>query len=427
MIKIKHYGDITKIDGHKVEIPNIITGGSPCQDLSVAGKREGLAGERSGLFMEQVRLTKELREQDVRANGHLGIDIMPRFFVWENVPGVFSSNNGEDFRVVLEEIARIADNTTVIPRPSGGDWSTAGVIMGRGFSIAWRLHDAQFWGVPQRRRRVCLIADFGSENAYKILFDRKGVSGDSESIKKQKQRLAGYSAKGIDIADRKTTVVLEGNGYRPSHRGDGYSVSSVSYTLNSVEQHAVAYEQNEASFSHGKTEFPKTLSFRKTAHPQTSDGGQGWVETEVNDTLNTFDTGEVRTPTLILENHPQDSRVKIKYDGVVQTLPTRMGTGGGNVPLLLQNDKAIIRRLTPLECERLQGFPDGWTDIGDWVDSNGKKHKGDSDSPRYRALGNSIALPFWEWLAERMVAQLHEDGVKKLQWLPFLMESVDFL
>lgn len=159
------------------------------------------------------------------------------------------------------------------------------------------------------------------------------------------------------------------------------------------------------------------LSYRKTGHPQTSEGGQGWVETEVNDTLNTFDTGEVRTPTLILENHPQDSRVKIKYDGIVQTLPTRMGTGGGNVPMLLQGDEnmednTIVRRLTPVECERLQGFPDGWTDIGDWVDSSGKRHKGDSDSPRYKALGNSIALPFWEWMAERMVAQLKKDGVE---------------
>ena len=154
--------------------------------------------------------------------------------------------------------------------------------------------------------------------------------------------------------------------------------------------------------------------FRKTGHPQTSEGGQGWVETEVNDTLNTFDTGEVRTPTLILENHPHDSRVKIREDNVFQTLSSRMGTVGGNVPMVMNGenkmDNTVVRRLTPMECERLQGFPDGWTDIGDWVDSKGKKHKGESDSPRYKALGNSIALPFWEWMAERMVAQLRKDG-----------------
>ena len=113
----------------------------------------------------------------------------------------------------------------------------------------------------------------------------------------------------------------------------------------------------------------------------------------------------------ILENHPNDSRIKIREDNVFQTLSGRMGTGGGNTPMIEQN--AVVRRLTPLECERLQGYPDGWTDIGDWVDSKGKKHKGESDSPRYKALGNSIALPFWEWMAARMVKVLKEDGVEQ--------------
>lgn len=154
------------------------------------------------------------------------------------------------------------------------------------------------------------------------------------------------------------------------------------------------------------------LSYRKTGHPQTSEGGQGWVKTEVNDTLNTFDTGEVRTPTLILENHPHDSRVKIREDNVFQTLSSRMGTGGNNVPMVMNGEeKMIVRRLTPMECERLQAFPDNWTKIGDWVDSKGKVHK-EADSPRYKALGNSIALPFWNELAGRIVAQLHEDGVE---------------
>ena len=112
----------------------------------------------------------------------------------------------------------------------------------------------------------------------------------------------------------------------------------------------------------------------------------------------------------ILENHPNDSRIKIREDNVFQTLSGRMGTGGGNTPMIEQN--AVVRRLTPLECERLQGYPDGWTDIGDWVDSKGKKHKGESDSPRYKALGNSIALPFWEWMAARMIKALKEDGTE---------------
>ena len=158
------------------------------------------------------------------------------------------------------------------------------------------------------------------------------------------------------------------------------------------------------------------LLFRKKGHPQNSFQPQEWEQTEVNDTLNIFDNSENRTPTLIIENHPNDSRVKIREDGVFQTLSSRMGTGGGNTPMVMEEDmQAVVRRLTPLECERLQGFPEvdgkGWTDIGEWVDSKGKKHK-DADSPRYKALGNSIALPYWSWMAERMVKQLKADGVE---------------
>jgi DNA (cytosine-5)-methyltransferase 1 len=131
----------------------------------------------------------------------------------------------------------------------------------------------------------------------------------------------------------------------------------------------------------------------------------------VNDTLNVYDNGEARTPTLILENHPNDSRVKIREDGVCQTLNGRMGTGGGNTPMCMKNNEnAVVRRLTPLECERLQGYPDGWTDIGEWADSKGKKHK-EADSPRYKALGNSIALPYWEWLAKKVATSLGDSDL----------------
>ena len=139
-----HLGDITKIDGHKVPIVDCLVGGSPCQDLSVAGLRKGLEGERSGLFMEQIRLAKEMREEDER-RGNTGVDIRPRHLVWENVPGAFSSNKGEDFRIVLEEIAKVADKNAVIPRPKDGKWTTSGCIMGDGWSIAWRVLDAQFF------------------------------------------------------------------------------------------------------------------------------------------------------------------------------------------------------------------------------------------------------------------------------------------
>lgn len=153
---MKHLGDITKI--HNAPMVDIITGGSPCQDLSIAGKRAGLAGERSGLFMEQMRIVKEMREND-RRNGRPNELCRPRFMVWENVPGALSSNNGEDFRAVLEEIVRVAEPNADVPRPTE-PWTNAGCIVGHGWSVAWRIHDAQFWGVPQRRRRIALVADF---------------------------------------------------------------------------------------------------------------------------------------------------------------------------------------------------------------------------------------------------------------------------
>ena len=188
---MKHLGDITKLNGYELPIVDIITGGSPCQDLSVAGKRAGLAGERSGLFMEQIRIIKEMREHDRIENQRTDKFIRPRYMVWENVPGAFSSNGGEDFRAVLEEAAKVADENAIIPRLEGGArWSHSGCIMGNGWSIAWRVHDAQFWGVPQRRKRIALVADFGGLTAPEILFERKGLSGDIEESGEERKEVA---------------------------------------------------------------------------------------------------------------------------------------------------------------------------------------------------------------------------------------------
>lgn len=177
---MKHLGDITKMTGATTPIVDIVTGGSPCQDLSVAGKREGLAGERSGLYMEQIRIIKEMREED-RKNGRPNQFCRPRYMVWENVPGTFSSNNGEDFRAVLEEAARVSDPNAVIPGlEKGQKWSNAGCIVGQNWSIAWKLHDAQWWGVPQRRRRLCMLCDFNGWTAPEILFDPQ-YRGEAES------------------------------------------------------------------------------------------------------------------------------------------------------------------------------------------------------------------------------------------------------
>ena len=174
-----HVGDITRLNGAELPPVNIICGGSPCQDLSVAGARAGLAGARSGLFMEQVRLTKEMRNAD-ELRGRTAIDIRPRFMVWENVPGAFSSGTpkGEDFRSVLEEIVRIKVSGISIPRPCPWPWQSAGrIVLGADFSLAWRCLDAQYWGVPQRRKRIFLVADFAGRSTEKILFDQESLLG----------------------------------------------------------------------------------------------------------------------------------------------------------------------------------------------------------------------------------------------------------
>lgn len=196
---MKHYGDICKIHGADAPPVEVVIGGSPCQDLSIAGKRKGLDGERSGLFMEQIRLIKEMREHD-RASGRADDAIRPRYMVWENVPGAFSSNKGEDFRIVLEETARIADSNAVIPRPPQGKWTTAGAVMGDGWSIAWRVLDAQFWGVPQRRRRIALVADFGGLTAPPILFECDSVQGNIEQSGETGQGTAADTETGASQA-----------------------------------------------------------------------------------------------------------------------------------------------------------------------------------------------------------------------------------
>lgn len=167
---MRHVGDLTKLDGATLPTVDVISGGSPCQDLSVAGKRAGLEGARSGLFMEQIRLIKEMRAEDAR-RGIPNQFIRPRFMLWENVPGAFSSADGEDFKAVLEETVRIADSRLSVPRSEDGAWKSAGCILGDEFSIAWRVFDAQYWGVAQRRNRIFLVADFNGHTAPQILFE----------------------------------------------------------------------------------------------------------------------------------------------------------------------------------------------------------------------------------------------------------------
>ena len=205
-----HVGDITKLNGAELPPVDIITGGSPCQDLSVAGARAGLAGERSGLFMEQIRIVKEMRVADER-RGRTADAVRPRYMCWENVPGAFSSAGGEDFRIVLEEIVRIKDGSCSVPRSDSRRWESAGaIILGNQFSLAWRVMDAQFWGVAQRRKRIFLVADFAGRSAIQILFEQDRLLRDSAAGGSQRQRTTAPAQGGVDPPGGAAPVGFDG-------------------------------------------------------------------------------------------------------------------------------------------------------------------------------------------------------------------------
>ena len=333
---MKHLGDITKINGAEVEPVNVIIGGSPCQDLSVAGKRAGLAGERSGLFMEQLRIIKEMRRADVK-RGRTGNTIRPRFMVWENVPGAFSSNKGEDFGAVLQETIKVVcEKAPTVPIPKHG-WPTAGCLtdVAGQWSVAWRVLDAQFWGVPQRRRRIALVADFGGLTAPEVLFERKGVRGYFEKGRTPWENFARDTKNGIGATvDKKNAVnesayCLQGNGIDRSEKagcnGKGWT-ENVSYTLNTMDRHAIASPSVPVGGEVTSERFSTVAGF-KSNHTF----GVNYEE----DRAPTIVAGQadasvlVSAPTaLAIENHPNDSRVKLCEDNVVQTLSSRMGTGG---------------------------------------------------------------------------------------------------
>lgn len=376
---MKHFGDITKIHGDEVPIVDIVTGGSPCQDLSIAGKRAGLRhtelGDeettRSGLFMEMIRVIKEMRDADRQRTGNPNELLRPRFMVFENVTGLLSSGEpcGEDFRIVLEETARIVDSSATIPRlPDGELWSNSGAIVGRvgncPYSLAWRVHNSQFWGVPQRRKRLSLIGDFGGLSAPELLFKEvrfksEGLSGDSEQSNEKGQgtsadaersvgesssytlkirggsehdangRTAGKGAliqeelsgtlgvtqdqtlikvygispyesnsmkssnpnSGIYEAESSRTldrnggdpslkqggmIVLEGNGSRPSHKGNGFGESDTMYTLNTTEQHGICYSQFK---------YDKYVETETSASIKQAGGNIGGGERDDSDTI----------------------------------------------------------------------------------------------------------------------------------------------
>ena len=295
---VKHLGDINSIHGDGIEPVDIITFGSPCTDMSVAGKRAGLGGQQSCLFYQAIRIVKEMR---CATDGKY-----PRFIVWENVPGAFSSNKGEDFKAVLEAVCSIKGEGVPVPGPPKGKWANAGNIVGDGFSLAWRVLDAQFWGVPQRRKRIYLVADFAGGSAGKILFESEGVSGYSAEGFRAWQGAAGGAAEGAGASGG---ICLNDQG------GQRMDVTDdVACTLRAEAHHPPCVLES-AGFCTEHSAQARGIGYEEETSP-------------------TLRAGTVPA-ALALENHPADSRVKLSEDGKVQTLTSRMGTGGGNVPMVM--------------------------------------------------------------------------------------------
>ena len=306
---MKHYGDISVMNGTEIEPVDIITFGSPCQDMSVAGKRAGLDGSRSNLFYEAVRIIKEMR---CATNGRY-----PRYIVWENVPGAFSSNKGDDFRCVLESVCQIKDETAVVSQPD--KWFPAGEILGDDFSVAWRVLDAQYWGVPQRRKRIFLVADFAGRRAGKILFESEGLSGYSAQSLRAWQETACRIGKGT-VAP---SICLNDQG------GNRMDVSkNVTNTLRAEAHHPPCVMDNKKYSGAVRTE--RYSAGFCTEHSAKS--RRIGYEEEKSPTLR---AGTVPA-AVALDNHPTDSRIKVSENGVFETLTSRMGTGGNNVPLVMK-------------------------------------------------------------------------------------------
>lgn len=378
--KMKHLGDVSKVKDGEIEPVDIITFGSPCQDISIAGKRAGLKhadmGDdettRSGLFLEAIRIIKEMREA---TNG-----VYPRYAIWENVPGAFSSNRGEDFRTVLEEFIRVKEKDAVMPAVPQAGWAYADCISGDGWSIAYRVFDAQYWGVPQRRRRIYLVADFRGECAQEILFKRESLRGYFEAGRTPWQ---GIAADAQNCVGQQISVCTDGKS--PTLRAEAHG--NAPYVIN-----------------------------KKTLVYDTRGNGAG----ETVPTITGDHNNRITDYTALCCE-------AVVYDGANITSPlnkTNPQAGDPCHTISTDSRNYIVRRLTPTECARLQGFPDWWGEIPKkdnltddeyifWLNArntyakiNNKTtkeyskeqmlswyNKLHSDSSEYKMWGNGIALP----------------------------------
>ena len=493
---MKHYGDVSKLNGGDLEPVDIITFGSPCQDLSIAGKRSGLDGARSGLFREAIRIITEMR---CKTNGR-----SPRWAVWENVPGALSSANGRDFREVLESLIRIKNPEADVPMPDEGGrhavspssedtavpqertqraeqrdgrhgkWLPAGEILGDDYSLAWRILDAsKGWGVAQRRKRIFAVLDLDGQCAGSVLFESEGLSGYTPPRCETRQG----TTRGAEEGAGEAGLCLNDQG------GSRMDVTREMTSTLRAEAHHPPCIMGASGFCTEHSADSRSIGYREEESPTLRAGV---------------------TPGVAIEYNPTDSRIKVKKDGICQTLCSRMGTGGNNIPLVfgISADKSnamlsdnphsgvyeadtsrtldcnggspacnqggmmvvepvyavttgeftavgqeqapplmardwkdppvvgrpceeyLVRRLTPDECCRLQGYPDGWckdlesedpdedeirfwTDVfREWDAINGKPDKvrsrnailrwltaPNSDAAEYKAYGNSVAVP----------------------------------
>lgn len=415
MPDVKHYGDVSKMDGGKVEPVDIISFGSPCQDMSVAGKRSGLDGSRSSLFYEAVRIIKEMRKA---TDGKY-----PRWAIWENVPGAFSSSSGDDFRCVLESLCGVIYESVDIPKPK--KWPSAGSIVGDNFSLAWRVLDAQYWGVPQRRKRIYLVADFAGGSAGKVLFESEGLSGYSAESFRSWQTTAGSVTGSIGASGF--------DGYNGSLTGDKEATLGVNCGM-STGRNGVAYSMTTGSFPNvAKEKVPPLLardfkdatvvtepSFRigRDAFNQGANAQyKPAIEEEVQPTIVAKGPGAVAAP------HGFYPQMKAECVTLTEEKSGCLvnGTNPGFQNGVLETGYTV-RRLTPTECARLQGFPDWWCsalgtekptdeEVYFWYkvwktysELTGCKPKSDkqlrawlqnpySDASEYKMWGNGVALP----------------------------------
>lgn len=334
---IKHYGDVSTLSGAKLEPVDIITFGSPCTDMSIAGKRAGLGGQQSVLFYEAIRIIREMREA---THGEY-----PRYAVWENVPGCFSSNGGNDFKAVLEAFCGICEPSAEVPAPEKGVWPYADVYMGNGWSIAYRVIDAQYFGVAQRRRRVYLVADLNGERAGEILFEREGMSRDIKTGCCARQGTAGYAEESAGAAgcnDRVASTLYASygtkwNGNAGAYNGDNFAFENT-MVLNDQGGNRMDVTENVTSTLRAEAHHPPcVLAAAGFCTEHSAKSRSIGFEEEMSPTLR----AGVVPAAVAIENHPIDGRCKIKESGTVQTLTYRMGTGGMNTPLVLDTPKTL--------------------------------------------------------------------------------------